>query len=176
MTGNPLDLAVRGEGYFVVGGLPGGKGAAGEAALTRDGRFTIGADSRLVMTASGRPVLDVNGAEIVLDSAQMVDVDSLGRLTQGGTAAAQLHLIEPGEGELRHIGDGLYELGDREIAGRERAGGEVRQGYVEQSNVNAIVELTRLIAATKAATTNGNMIRYHDTVMDRAVNVLGRVS
>ena len=44
------------------------------------------------------------------------------------------------------------------------------------SNVDAISELMKLIAATKAVQANGNLIRYHDTIMDRAANVLGRVA
>ena len=176
-TGNALDIAVRGEGFLVVGGLEGREGLAGEAALTRDGRLTMASDGRLEMTANGRPVLGVNGEPIVLDPTLDVHIDEVGAVNQGGAEIGRLHLLVPSEAGLRHLGDGLYAIeGDEELGARERGGGQIRQGYLEQSNVNEITELTRLIGATKAATSNANMIRYHDLMMDRAVNVLGRVA
>jgi flagellar basal body rod protein FlgG len=48
-------------------------------------------------------------------------------------------------------------------------------GYIESSGVDPIMTMMNVVAATKAATSNANMIRYHDQILDRAVNTLGRV-
>jgi flagellar basal-body rod protein FlgG len=56
------------------------------------------------------------------------------------------------------------------------AAARVVQGFVEQSNVDPVREMVSMIETTRAITNNANLMRYHDTLMERAATVLGRVS
>jgi len=169
-TGNDLDLAIEGKGFFAVR-------SGDETRLTRDGRFTLGPDGRVVTSTSGQPLLGVDGQPIRLDPNQKVHIDERGAVHQGGGQVAQIRLVEPGDvSDLKHEGHGLYSIngGVPEDAGT--APGTIRQGAVEQSNVDAIQTLSRLTKATKSVSASANLIRYHDSVMDKAANVLGRVA
>jgi flagellar basal body rod protein FlgG len=76
---------------------------------------------------------------------------------------------------LIKLGDNLLGFAEGRDGRRPVDDAVLRSRYIEASGVDPIKTLMDLVAATKAVAANGNLIRYQDSIMDRAVNVLGRV-
>jgi len=177
-TGNPLDLAIRGEGFFVVRG-PAGSDETGDNAglrFTRDGRFTRDANGRLVMATTGLPVLDINNKPIFLGDNGAVKIDASGAITQAGRVIAQIQIARPPDSASLHkIGDGIYAASAQAMATRRPVPGTLLQGAIEQSGINPIDAMMAVNNAGGAVRANVNMIRAHDEIMDRAINQFGRI-
>lgn len=168
-TGNDLDFAVQGSGFFAV------KTNDEKLQLTRDGRFSIGDGGRLV-TQSGGSVLDAFGNPIVLKPGVKVTADADGNLRQGRTVIAQLDLLDVGDGSnLTAVGGGLYDDAGA-VKRNQRATGSIRQGTLEESNADPIREMMEMLDSTREVSYHATMIHYQDDLMDKAVNVLGRVA
>lgn len=175
-TGSPLDLMLGGEDTFFAVEREGGP--AGEQAihLTRDGRFQLDQEGFLVTTAGQHYVLDANDQRIQLDEGGPVSIASDGSVLEGDEVVAQLQVTEVSDRDaLRKRGQSLFAMPDGRDLRTEAADPSVRSGFLEGSGVDPIRAMLKVVAATKSATGNANMIRYHDLTMDRAVNVLGRV-
>ena len=166
-TENSLDLAVQGDGYFVVE-LP-----DGEAAYTRSGNFALSPEG-LIVTADGYPVSP--GITVPQDAVE-VSVNAKGGITaklQGQTQLASLGQLQlatfVNQGGLEALGNNL--LRETEASGLALAGapgsqglGTVLQGYLESSNVNPVQEITALIAAQRAYDLNSKVISASDEMM-----------
>lgn len=138
MTGNPLDLALEGDGFFTVQTVRGTR-------YTRGGSFRISTSGQLV-TAAGDAVLGESGA-IHLPSGP-VSISSDGTVTVGGTVAGKIRLAEIAPGaSLSSEGDGLLVAANVQAARHA----VVRQGALEASNVNAIRAITELIGVQRQA-------------------------
>src|SRR4051812_9834780 len=99
-TGNQLDLAIAGDGFFAVRG-PGG------VRYTRDGAFTTDATGQLV-TAGGLPVLDRQNRPITIPGGAEPTIDASGNVTVGGRAVATLQVATLDPASLRKQGDDLF--------------------------------------------------------------------
>lgn len=173
VTTNPLDLAVRGDGFFMVEGA-----GNGDVRLTRDGRMTLDARGRLVMAAEGRPVLDESGGQIRLDPRQRVVIESTGAVIQGGRQVATIGLVDvPDRTVLKKEGAGLFGFKRPELAGAIRpATGEIVQSAIEKSSADPVRMMMRVTDAAGATAAAGRMATIHDELMNRAINSLGRVT
>lgn len=161
-TGNSLDFAVDGKGYFAVETPAGMR-------FTRNGSFTRNAQGELV-TSEGQRVLGQNGVIRIPDG--QVTVDETGRLTVDGVNAGQLRVVEfANERELIKEGASLYRAPNN---GRQ-ATGKVEQGVLEQSNVNIISEMVNMISGYRAYEVNAKTVQAHDQLLDKAVNEVGKV-
>jgi flagellar basal body rod protein FlgG len=173
-TGNDLDLALDGDGMFVVESRGGG---ADRLRLTRDGRFTLNGRGELVMSASGNRVLDTSGRPIRLDPRATADFDADGSITQNGAVVAQLRVVPtPPAAALVKVGDNLMRMDDPAALGRRPAAGRVIQGYTETSGVDPIRTMNSMISAAKRAQANLKMMQYHDHLLGQAFNTYGRVA
>ncbi len=166
-TARPLDFAIEGEGAFFKVQDGGGE------AYTRDGAFTIDPEGQLV-TKGGLPVLG-DGGPIVLDAALgAVSVADDGTISQDGQTVGRLSLARfENLATLSKDGDGLY----RNRSGAapiEAAGMQVRQGMLEGSNVNPLLEITNLIEISRAYERTTRMIEQTSDLSKRAVERLGR--
>ncbi len=173
-TGNDLDVAIEGEGFFALRT----RDEQGQAAirLSRDGRFTVDRAGQLVTTAGGHAVLDGNDQPILLDRGRPVRIDSAGTIRQGGSMVARLPVWNvPDAQKLEQRGGGLLEATPADLDRRQRSEAPLQQGWVEQSNVDPVREMTQLIEATRAMANGANLIRYHDSLLHSAVSTLGRV-
>lgn len=171
-TTNPLDLAIDGEGFFVVRDEGEGPGAL---RLTRDGRFTRDASGRLVMAASGLPVMDESGSPITIPEGAAVTVDADGSIRQGGETIARLRLVRVTDpAAIAKHGHSLMSAPAHALA--PGAPGMVRQHAVEGAAIDPIGAMMAVASASRDAEANAGMIRSHDHLMDRAINVLGRIS
>lgn len=176
-TGNDLDVAIAGEGFFVVSATD--NVTKDSLRLTRDGRFTLNADGELIMAANGHRVLDDGDQPIVLDSDLPVTIGSSGDISQGGEIVATLGFVNvANQGALRKDGDNLLRFnGDGgPQARRSDAAGEIKQRHVENSAVDPITALNNLMNASKAVQANLTMMQYHDNTLGQVINTYGRVA
>ena len=165
-TGNQLDFAVEGEGFFVI------ETAAGER-YSRDGSFSINADSELV-TQTGNHVLDTEGERIQLIPDQDFRVSADGQITfNNGLQGAQIDLVNfENEAELLQEGDNLYAVQDGAAAVESEAG--IAQGYLEGSNVKIVEEMAKMIKTTRHYESNQKVISSIDQSLDKVINEVGR--
>lgn len=132
-TDNPLDVALAGEGFFVAG-------QGDSAGYTRDGRFSLDAAGRLVGTG-GFPVQG-RGGPITLNPALPVVIGGDGTVSQGGSAVDKLKVVKFENPALLHKTSGGLLAGTE--AGTEAAA-EVKQGFVEGSNVKMVEEMASMM-------------------------------
>lgn len=166
-TGGDLDLAIEGRGYFEVE-LP-----SGDSAYTRDGGFKLTGDG-LVVTSDGYPLipeitvpedatdLDINASGEIY---AFFDNDPVPQLLGQITLATFVN-----EKGLEAIGSNLFretsasgspQVGDPSIDGR----GTIRQGYLEQSSVDVVEEITELIEAQRGYELNSKVISAADQML-----------
>ncbi len=164
-TGNGLDLAIEGEGFFKVM-TPNG------IRYTRAGHFRLDREGRLTH-ANGFPVLGRNG-EIRLNGREMV-VEKDGRVVANGIEVDRIHLVTFDDlTRLRKEGSNLFAL-EGAVREREALTATVLQGYLEQSNVNSVEEMVKLIDALRTYESCIKVIQSRDELNGRVVNELGRV-
>lgn len=176
-TGAPLDVALDSPDTFFAIGVDDAQTGQSATRLTRDGRFSRNDEGYLVTVTGGHSVLDTNDRPIRVDDDAPVTIDKSGRVLQQGEEIAQLQVTSVTDtNRLVKEGQNLFRFDGPEDLRKPADLATVRPGFVEASGVDPIKALMQLISATKAVTANGNMIRYHDLLMDRAVNVLGRVA
>jgi len=174
-TGNNLDLAITGNGFFKIQ-LP-----DGTEAYTRNGSFKIDADGQMV-TSDGYPL--VPNIVIPPDAVQVsIGTDGTVSVLQAGqTQSSQIgqitltNFINPA---------GLHALGDNNYINTTASGdpiegvagqnglGQMRQGFVEMSNVQLVEEMTDLITAQRAYDANSKTIQTSDEML-KTVNQLKR--
>lgn len=165
-TGNPLDFAVRGDGWFAID-TPAGM------VLTRDGRFELNTEGGL-QTLEGYPVLDAGGAPIQLDpNGGPPTAGADGSLRQGERLVGALGLFthQPGADFKRFGNSGIIPQTEPEpLVDRMDAG--VRQGFVEDANVNPVTEMMRLIQVQRAFEAQAAATRETETSLDSAIKTL----
>jgi flagellar basal-body rod protein FlgF len=137
-TGNPLDLAITGEGYFAV------ETPRGERFL-RAGRFSLGEAGRIV-DMEGHPLLNAEGAPLaVAPNDTRIEVAGDGTIRSENGVIGRLRVVRFDNPQaLLAEGDRLFDARGEQAQPVERPG--IRQGVLEGSNVNAILEMTRLTA------------------------------
>ncbi|QDZ02696.1 flagellar basal-body rod protein FlgF [Nitratireductor mangrovi] len=166
-TGNPLDFAIRGDAWFAL------ETPAGPV-MTRDGRFSMLETGELVST-EGYPVLDAGGAPIQLnplDGPPVAGAD--GMLRQNGQPLGAIGLFNfvPGPDFVRYGNSGIVPSGPPEAVVDNPEVGVV-QGFVEESNVNPVKEMTRLIMVQRAFENAAAVMRDGDQALGEAVKALG---
>lgn len=162
---NVLDLALEGEGFFVVNTPQG-------PAYTRQGNFHRGAGGRLV-NADGYEVQGNNGAISV--AGGRVEIGAGGVVNVDGVAAGTLALVDfPKPYALSKAGGGLFVPANPQTAATP-SGAEVKQGYLESSNVKVILEMARMIETSRYFETCAKAVKSYDDMTGKAVNELGKV-
>lgn len=135
-TGNPLDLALSGEGFFAVEGPSGMR-------LTRNGAFLTDRDGMLV-TPGGDKVLDSARKPIRLQAGEAVSVDADGTVRQGGQAVARLAVLAP-ERLVDLSKSGATAFHYQDAAGLRPASARVEQGRIEAANFSPAESTVRLV-------------------------------
>ncbi len=166
-TGNPLDVAIKGDAYFQIQ-TPAG------TALTRDGRFNMAPDGSLISTM-GYPVLDVGGGPIQLNAnGGEISIGADGMIRQGGQQVAQIGLFEAdlSRGFTRVPNSGIIPAMEPQAVVDSMDVGMV-QGYTEESNVNPIQEMSQLINIQRAFESVSSLMRDSETTLGKAIETLG---
>jgi flagellar basal-body rod protein FlgF len=165
-TGNPLDLAIDGDGFFVVRTPQGFR-------LTRAGTFTRNQEG-LLTALDGAPVMDRNREPIRLPPGGDVMVTESGEVRGAGGSVGQLLIARPADQKtLTHEGGTRFvPASDADLA--PASGGVIRQGVLETSNVNAVLTLVEMIDALRVYEAAQRAARGVDETLGRAVNDVGR--
>jgi flagellar basal-body rod protein FlgF len=145
-TGNVYDVAIQGEGYFVTQGAAPGQ----PDRYTRAGNFTVDSQGQLV-TQDGRPVMSVNNTPIIIPAtAGEVTIQGDGAiLDTDGNQIEQLRVVRfEDERNIKQI-DGTSFVADGQQP-LDVPSPKVAQGVLEDSNVNGVTEMTRLIALNRS--------------------------
>jgi flagellar basal-body rod protein FlgF len=141
-TQSPLDLAIHGQGYFVVDTPDGER-------YTRHGVFQLDDRGRIV-TTEGNPVLNSGGAPITVPlDASSITITRDGTISADAQEIGQIKLVGfENPQALSKIGSGLYEaVGQSPTPDPDS---EVLQGMVESSNVKGVIEMTRMIDTVRS--------------------------
>jgi flagellar basal-body rod protein FlgF/flagellar basal-body rod protein FlgG len=165
-TGNNLDLAIEGPGYFRVQ-------TAGGPVYTRGGNFRVSPQGQLI-TSEGDPVLGDGGPITIVGEPVSISTD--GTISTNGAIAGRLKLVEfPPATALESMGSTYYTA----PAGAEVAAvkSQVRQGSLESSNVNPVTSVVELITAQRQVETMRRVLSMFNGEMDKtAAQDLPRVS
>ena len=165
-TGNDLDLAIEGSGYFKIQSATG-------VAYTRDGHFHTDVNGRLV-TDAGEPVLGDSG-EIRLTKGK-VSISASGTISCNGVMAGKLSLVTfaPGTKLVNHGGSVYGAPAGTELPASQAS---LQQGALEGSNVSPMEGVVKLITAQRATESMRHALTLIDGDMDRStVQDLARVS
>jgi len=165
-TGQPLDLAIEGDGFFVV------QTAAGER-LSRGGSLRLDEAGRLV-DASGRALLGERGPIVVPPGT--VEVDREGVVRVDGTEVGRLRMERLPAGAEPVRDEGTLFVPPQERIRVPEAERRVQQGFVEQSNVSPLDGLVEMITVQRSYAAIERSIRVLDGVLERISNDIGRVS
>lgn len=167
-TGNPYDLAISGEGYFMVATPDGVR-------YTRNGSFYRAANGNLV-TSEGRNVLNAQGRPInIPETATGVVVNQRGDLYADGQLVDTLGLVQFADRRaVLKQGDSLYYA--QEGVRPTPATGIVEQGVLERANANVVSEMVDLINNYRVYEADSKAVVSQDTLLDHAVNEVGRLT
>jgi flagellar basal-body rod protein FlgF len=163
-TGGTFDFAIRGEGFFLVEAPQGQR-------LTRAGNFTPNAAGELV-NPDGHRLLDAGAAPVfVPPDAGPVTLGQDGTLSAGALPLAQIGLWQPTDPlAMRHEAGTLFEGGTLEPA----EGATLLQGFVEESNVEPVNEITRMIEVQRAYEQGQAFLAREDERVRGVIQTLGR--
>jgi flagellar basal-body rod protein FlgF len=166
-TDNPLDVAIQGEAWFAYEGSSG-------PVYTRDGRFSMNENGDLV-TVDGSAVLDSGGAPITLDPALGPPVIGRdGTITQGGNQVGILGLfnLDSRSHLTRYGNSGVMSSIPGEVVQDFTSNG-IQQGFSEGSNVNPILELTKMIALQRNFESAATTVQESESTLMDAIRTLG---
>lgn len=167
-TGNQLDMAIQGPGFFVVDSPNGPR-------YTRDGRFTIDAQGRIV-NRDGAAVLDPRGRPLTVPpGATNVEVTAGGQVSSDKGAVGNLQVVKfADELSLQKVGVNQYQTdaAPQAVDGNT----QVRQGMLEGSNVEPIIEITKMIQVQRAYEAANQMVNNENDRGLKAIDVLTRTN
>ncbi len=163
-TGGTFDLAIEGDGFFMIETPQGNR-------LTRSGSFTPNQESELV-TSDGYRVLDSGEAPIfVPPDAASIAVSPDGTMTADGLPLAQVGVFVP-ENELGLIREGgvLFRADDGVLVAENA---QIAQGFLENSNVNPVVEIARMIEVQRSYELGQTFMDREDQRIRSVIRALG---
>ncbi len=169
-TGNPLDVAIQGKGFFQIR-LPNG-----ETGYTRSGSFHLDQQGNLVM-ANGDPLdpaitIPPDATSITIGNDGIVSVTQPGQTQAQQVGSIQLAgFVNPGG--LNAIGNNIYlattASGDPIVGtpGGAEGLGSLQQGMIEQANVNVVEEFIQMITAQRSYESNTRVVRAADEMFQQ---------
>jgi flagellar basal-body rod protein FlgF len=169
-TGNPLDVAVRGNAFLAMA-TPAGQ------VYTRDGRLRIGAEGEL-QTLNGHAILDAGGAPMQLDpNGGEVKIAPDGAITQEGRRVGALGMFTLSNDATltRYENSGVTSNIPAEPA-LDVSRNSMVQGFVEQANVEPVSEITKLITISRSFEAVTNALEQIDSQQRDSIRTLGPTS
>ncbi|MBE1237779.1 flagellar basal-body rod protein FlgF [Phaeovibrio sulfidiphilus] len=163
-TGNALDLAIEGEGYFELDTDAG-------PVYTRAGRFTLNPDG-MIIALSGHPLMSETGQPIVLAPNEgRVTISGDGSVSTENGVIGRIRLVTfEDQLRMRRVGGGVLDAGGQDPKPVERPA--ISQGMVEGSNVNPIVEITKMIEVQRAYESTNNLLEQENDRKKKAYQAL----
>lgn len=169
-TGNPLDLALNGQGMFAMNSPNG-------VVYTRTGSFQISKNSQLA-TADGFTLRDVlnKGNPIAVDPTQPIQISKTGVVSQGGQDIGQIEIDSPNAQALAKMGSVNFSLTDKSAAIPSASGGDILQGQLEQSNVPVSESAVKLVGIMRQFEMLQRAISLDTDMTKRAIDEVAKVS
>ena len=166
MTENPLDIAIKGDGFFTLQTFSG-------LAYTRNGSFKINPDGILV-NDQNQPVLGENGV-IVLEGNE-VAIGEDGQVVVDGNFVDRLRIVDFEKPyRLSRIGDSL--LKEKEpFSVQKQSSAKLVQGCVEDSNVKVVEEMVDMLETFRHFESGQKVITATDETLDQLINQVGRLT
>lgn len=170
-TGNTYDLAIEGKGFFPVTVVD--KEGNETTKYTRDGSFKRTADGFIVDT-NGNHLKSENGDLVIPPDANDVSIGTDGSVFADNMLIDKIKITDFEDyAYLKKYGENMYEPVDGAV---EMDGNSlIHQGFTEQSNINVVSEMVQMITITRAYEANQKVIQTVDTMLDHAVNSVGKV-
>ena len=166
-TGNALDFAVNGDGYFKIQ-TPDGFG------YTKNGNFTLNSTGQL-STMDGNLVMGEGGAIVLPDEQVQVGRDGL--ITADGQTINRLSLVSfPDSNDLEKKGKNLFFTKEGGGQGTIVDSPSIQQGFLEKSNVNMVAEMTEMIDLQRAYQSQQKVIQTIDDLNDQAISKVGKLT
>jgi flagellar basal-body rod protein FlgG len=170
-TGNPTDLAISGDGFFVVR-TPDGD------AYTRSGNFIRRNDGTLA-TMDGYPVIGQKGSPIILKSSdsksQDIRIDKQGNIEMGKNIIDKIKVVDfKDKKNLQSIGNSLFKSGSNETPGNTKTY-EINQGSLEMANANPIETIVNSITGMRTYDSLAKYIESDKEIETKTVTDLGRI-
>lgn len=168
-TGNALDVAINGDGFFVVATDNGLR-------YTRAGTFTLNSDKKLV-TSHGDPVQGVGG-DISIDTSTgngLIVIGTDGMITYDDSEVDSLQVVKIPDEALEKKGDNLFAVKAGYVP-EPLDRPSVSQGYIEKSNVEPMTEMVELIVTQRAYEAYQRMIRSVNDAYSNSIRNVGTVS
>lgn len=162
-TGNMLDVAIKGDGWFAV------MDADGQEAYTRAGDLSVAPDGRLLngsglqLIGDGGPVLIPEHQTIEVSATGLITIQPMGEAPAALAEPVQLKLVRPDVQQMEKGEDGLFRFRDPNTPpANPDPNIRLENGFIEGSNVNAVSELTSLIALNRQYEMQVKLMKHVD--------------
>ncbi|MFA5839388.1 MAG: flagellar hook basal-body protein [Candidatus Margulisiibacteriota bacterium] len=163
-TDGPLDVALGSDGYFVI------EGNWGEG-YTRDGRFHLDKDGRLLSVAGNFPVMGQGGA-ITVNPEGMIDISQDGDIRVDGEIVDRLRVVKPENNlSLDPLSGSIFKKGDPNDAFIDVEDPRVIVGYVEGSNADISLMMMKMISLQKISDINTGFIKDRSNNLSKAMEL-----
>ncbi|SMO69303.1 flagellar hook-basal body complex protein [Paracoccus laeviglucosivorans] len=164
-TGGDYDMAIDGDGFFMVQTPQGNR-------LTRAGVFMPNAAGEIV-NPDGHPLLDDGQAAIVIPpGTRSLGVGMDGTVSADGQPIGRVGVFaSPDPADLRHVAGTLFEAGD---AAEPMDDAKIRQGFLEESNVDPVTEIARMVEVQRAYELGQSFLEQEDQRIRQAITSLTR--
>ena len=165
-TDYPLDFAIMGDGFFGIETME------GQQAYTRDGNFSLDEDGYLCLPGIGY-VLDEAGQRIQLITDKISVDESGGIYLENGAPVARLGLYQlPEDTNPERTPEGLFLVEGETVLSEDS---KILHGYVEQSNTDAVKQMTEMITYQRSLQTTAQVMKMYDSLMTKATGEVGRL-
>jgi len=162
-TGNPLDLAISGPGFFRLR-------SGDEILYSRQGQFRVGAEGAVV-NSSGQILQQAGGGDLVLERAA-VEILEDGTVLDGERPVGRIGVYVAGDpAALRPLGGSTFAAS--EDAMEDAPAAALRQGMVEASNVVLGDEMVTMMATVRQAEGGARLVQVYDDLLGRAISTFG---
>lgn len=163
-TGNPLDLAIYGAGLLAM--------RDGDSTVyTRGGSFRLG-EGGVLLDPADRVLQQAGGGDLVVSGNALEILDD-GTVLEDGLPVASVGLFELASPDAaRSLGGSLFAVAADNLRPAERS--QLRQGFLEQSNVEMSAEMTDMMATIRRAEGGGRIMQFYDQAIGQAIQTFGR--
>lgn len=170
-TAGKYDLALSGEGFFAVRFVD--ENGKESEKYTRDGNFRLTKDGYVTDIYGNRLKTESGVLQVPTDVADIA-ISTDGKVFANNKIIDQIKIVDfENYDYIEKFGNSLYKTVEGAVEKEPSA--EVLQGYIEQSNVNPVREMVNLITITRAYEANQKMIQSSDSILEKAVNSIGKV-
>ncbi len=168
-TGNPLDVALAGKGFFAVDGKSG-------PLYTRNGNFTITATGTL-QTQEGYAVRGEDGKPIKADPTKAISISTDGTVQQDGQTLGRLAVVDiPQQQDLQKLGSTYFQMNDVKAMVKAATGTQVQQGRLEGANGAPAEHAVRLVSVMRQFEMLQRALSIGADMNKKAIDEVARVS